>query len=201
MVAAIILAAGASERMGFPKALLSYRGRSFLAGILDACAASGVEPCVVVLGYYASKIRESVDLSRAVVVESENLPAGPIGSIRAGIKALEPHPVKGILIWPVDRPHVPVNAVTALLDAFLRTGGPIVLPVFRGRRGHPVIFGRILFDELVSAPDGEGARAVVHRDPTRVVEVSASDAAVLEDLNTPDDYKALLRREDQIRGE
>jgi molybdenum cofactor cytidylyltransferase len=201
MVAAIILAAGASQRMGYPKALLNYRGRTFLEGILDASFAASIETSVVVLGYYADKITGAIDLSRALVVNSEQLEAGPIGSIRAGIRALELHPVDGALIWPVDRPHVPVSVVTALLDRFRETGGPIVVPVTQGRRGHPVIFARSLFPELAAAPDGEGARAVVHRDASRVVAVPVTDSAVLEDLNTPADYKALLRREDRLRAE
>lgn len=201
MVAAIILAAGASERMGYPKALLVYRGRTFLAGILDVCFAAGIETSVVVVGYYADKITAALDLGRVMVVTSDNLAAGPIGSVRAGLRALETHPVDGALIWPVDRPHVSVEVIAALLDAFRRTGGPIVVPVLEGRRGHPVVFARAVFDELIGAPDREGARAVVRRNQARVVEVPVSDSAVLEDLNTPDDYKALLRREDRIRAD
>jgi CTP:molybdopterin cytidylyltransferase MocA len=200
MFAAIILAAGASERMGYPKALLPYRGRSFLAGILDACAAAGIELRVVVLGYYAAKIREELDLSCAIVAMSEELDAGPIGSVRAGIRSLAAHPVEGVLIWPVDRPHVPVAVVTGLLDAFRETHRPIVVPVFGGRRGHPVLFGRAVFEELLGAPADQGARAVVRRTPSRVAEVSVTDSAVIEDLNTPDDFKDLLRREDRLRG-
>jgi molybdenum cofactor cytidylyltransferase len=201
MVAAIILAAGASQRMGYPKALLPYRGSSFLAGILDATFAAGIETRVVVLGYYADKIQESLDLSGAIVVMNHNLDAGPIGSIRAGILALAPHPVDGALIWPVDRPHVPVAVITDLLDSFRKTRQAIVVPTFRGRRGHPVIFGRAAFEELLAAPDQEGARAVVRRSRARVAEVPVTDSAVLEDLNTPEDYRKLLRREDRVRGD
>jgi molybdenum cofactor cytidylyltransferase len=201
MVAAIILAAGASERMGYPKALLPYRGKPFLSGILDATFAAGIETSVVVLGYYADKIQQSLDLSRAIVAMNANLEAGPIGSIRAGIRALESHPVDGALIWPVDRPHVSVGTVSALLDAFRAGHQPIVLPLFRGRRGHPVIFAREVFHELLAAPDDQGARAVVRRSRARVVEVPVADSAVLEDLNTPEDYKQLLRREDRVRGD
>jgi molybdenum cofactor cytidylyltransferase len=201
MVAAIILAAGASQRMGYPKALLPYRGSSFLAGILDATFAAGIETRVVVLGYYADKIQESLDLTGAIVVMNHNLDAGPIGSIRAGILALAPHPVDGALIWPVDRPHVPVAVITDLLDSFRKTRQAIVVPTFRGRRGHPVIFGRAAFEELLAAPDQEGARAVVRRSRARVAEVPVTDSAVLEDLNTPEDYRKLLRREDRVRGD
>jgi CTP:molybdopterin cytidylyltransferase MocA len=201
MFAAIILAAGASERMGYPKALLPYRGRPFLAGVVDACFAAGVDKRVVVLGYYADKIMEEVDLSDVIIARNEDLDAGPIGSVRAGLAAIAPFPVDAVLVWPVDRPHVAVSTVEALLDAFRATHQPIVVPTHGGRRGHPVLFARRVFAELLGAPDGEGARAVVHRDPTRIAEVAVDDPAVLEDFNTPDDYKRLLRREDEVRGD
>lgn len=201
MFAAIILAAGASERMGYPKALLPYRGRPFLAGILDACYAAGIEKRVVVLGYYADKIKEELDLSEAVVAINDELDVGPIGSIRAGLAALAPFPVDAVVVWPVDRPHVAVATVEALLDECRSSHHPIVVPTRHGRRGHPVLFARAVFAELLGAPNDEGAKAVVHRDPERVAEVPVNDPAVLEDFNTPDDYKKLLRREDELRGD
>lgn len=137
MFAAIILAAGASERMGYPKALLPYRGRPFLSGIVDACYAAGVEKRVVVLGHYADKIKEEIDLSDLLVAVNEDLDTGPIGSVRAGLAALAPYPVDAILVWPVDRPHVAVATIEALLDGFRSSHQPIVVPTHAGRRGHP----------------------------------------------------------------
>jgi CTP:molybdopterin cytidylyltransferase MocA len=201
MFAAIILAAGASERMGYPKALLPYRGRPFLTGILEACYAAGIEKRVVVLGYYADKIKDGIDLSETTVAINEELDAGPIGSVRAGLAALAPFPVDAVLVWPVDRPHVAVSTVEALLDGFRSSHRPIVVPTHDGHRGHPVLFGRPVFAELLGAPNDEGARAVVHKDAARVAEVPVNDPAVLEDFNTPDDYKKLLRKEDQVRGD
>ena len=201
MIAAIILAAGASERMGYPKALLPYRGRPFLTGILEACQAVGMEHNVVVLGYYEDKIRSTIDLSDAIVATNTELDAGPIGSIRAGIRALTGKPVEAAVIWPVDRPHVGVATVSALVDAFRESHGAIVVPTHDGRRGHPVLFSKAVFEELLGAPDDEGARAVVHKDPARVHEIPVDDVAVLEDFNTPEDYKGLLRREDELRGD
>jgi molybdenum cofactor cytidylyltransferase len=201
MFAAIILAAGASERMGYPKALLPYRGAPFLSGILEACFAAGVERRVVVLGYFADKILQELDLSDVIVTMSENLEAGPIGSIRAGIRALVNHPVEATLIWPVDRPHVSVATISALLDKAREGHGPIVVPTYQGRRGHPVLFGKTVFAELLDAPDTVGAKAVVRKDPSRVVTVPVEDSAVLEDFNTPEDYKGLLRKEDKLRGD
>jgi molybdenum cofactor cytidylyltransferase len=201
MIAAIILAAGASERMGYPKALLPYRGRPFLEGILEACYAAGVEHRVVVLGHHADKILESIDLSGVTVAMNKDLDAGPIGSVWAGLASLSALPVDAVLVWPVDRPHVAVATVESLVDVFRSEHKPIAVPTYRGQRGHPVLFGRAVFAELLGAPRDEGARAVVHRDPARVAEVPVDDAAVLEDFNTPEDYKRLLRKEDEFRGD
>ena len=208
MIAAIILAAGESARMGHPKALLSYRGEPFLAGMLKACYAVGLDRRVVVLGHHADKVLSFIDLSDVTTVRSEELTAGPIGSIRAGIRLLADHPIDGVVVWPVDRPHVTTATVAALIDGFRSGGGPgvgvgaggrpIVLPVHAGRRGHPVLFGRAVFDELLAVPEGEGARSVVRADPSRVFMVPVDDPAVLEDFNTPEEYRDLLRRENQL---
>ena len=184
--------------MGHPKALLTYRGEPFLASILKACYAVGLNRRVVVLGHHEDKVLSSIDLSDVTTVRSEDLTAGPIGSIRTGIRLLTNHPTDGVLVWPVDRPHVTTATVAALIDGFRSEGQPIVLPVHAGRRGHPVLFGRAVFDELLAVPPGEGARSVVRADPGRVFTVPVNDPAVLEDFNTPEEYRDLLRRENQL---
>ncbi|MEX0692203.1 MAG: nucleotidyltransferase family protein [Gemmatimonadales bacterium] len=200
MLAAIVTAAGASERMGgHPKALLDWHGETFLGGILKACFAAGIERRVVTLGHDADRIRAQVPLDGITVVESADLAAGPIGSVRAGLATLMRHPVDGVLIWPVDRPHVQVSTIEALLAAFDRRTHAMIVPLYDGRRGHPVAFARSVFGEIMAAPDREGARAVVRRDPSRVLAVAVDDRAVIEDVNTPDEYRNLLRRGDQLR--
>ncbi|MCZ6916157.1 MAG: nucleotidyltransferase family protein [Gemmatimonadetes bacterium] len=200
MIAATVLSAGASSRMGFPKALLEYHGVTFLQSILDAAGAVGMHPRIVILGHGADKILAKHDLRDVVVLATEGFEAGPIGSIRAAIRAVEPHPVEGILVWPVDMPHVAIATVEALLAGFRASGRPIVIPAYQKKHGHPVIFGREVFGELLEAPDSEGARAVVHADPGRVLEVPVDDSAVLEDLNTPVEYQDLMKKEDVIRS-
>jgi molybdenum cofactor cytidylyltransferase len=196
MIAAIIPAGGASERMGSPKALLPYRGRTFLGTILDACGALGLQQRLVVLGYDADNILSGIDLSEATVLTNPAPERGPIGSIRLGIEAVFNHPVEAALVWHVDRPHVAIATVEALLDRSRQGGEPIVVPSYQARRGHPVIFGRAVFEELLSVPDDQGARAVVRSDPSRVAVVPVDDPAVTEDIDTPEAYKELLRRED-----
>ena len=194
MIVAIVLAAGESRRMGYPKALLRYRGRTFLESVLEATSAGGIERRIVVLGLDADKILSSHDLSSCTVMKTENQAAGPIGSIRTGIRSIINHPVEAVMIWPVDQPHVAVSTVQALLEKFVQTRGPIVLPTYGARRGHPALFAREVFDELLAAPDAEGARGVVRSRPERVVEVPVPDAAVVEDIDTQEAYQELIRK-------
>jgi len=196
MIAAIITAAGASTRMGQPKALLHVRGETFLETVLHGCAASGINRCVVVLGPDMDKILSQIDLSGVSVVQNPSPQTGPIGSIRIALEVLLNHPVEAALVWHVDCPHVSVSTVTMMIDRYRQGDIDIVVPEFDGRRGHPVIFGREVFDELLQGPDGEGARAVVRADPSRVAVVPVADPAVAEDIDTPEAYEELLRRLD-----
>jgi molybdenum cofactor cytidylyltransferase len=199
MIAATILAAGTSSRMGFPKALLGFHGKTFLQSILDATEALAVQRYVV-LGPQADKILPKHDLRDVTVLRNTDMGAGPIGSIRASVQAILPHPVDGLVVWPVDFPHVAVETVSRLIDRFRAGDMAIVVPVLENRRGHPTIFGRSVFHELLSASADAGANAVVRADPARVAEVLVADRAVLDSLNTPGAYQDLLRREDRFRS-
>ena len=200
MIAATILSAGDSARMGYPKALLEFRGRTFLQSILEASAALGIQRRIVVLGPSGDKILKNHDLDDVTVVWTEKFKAGPIGSIRAAIREIQPHPVEGLLVWPVDMPHVTIATVELLLDGFRAGRSAIAVPTFEGKGGHPVIFGRAVFEELLDTPDGEGAKPVVRADPGRVLKVEVDDPAVVEDLNTPSEYQMMRRREDEASG-
>lgn len=197
MIVATVLAAGASKRMGCPKALLEYRGRTFLQSILDATAALGLQSCVA-LGHAAGKLLARHDLHGVVTVTNQNMELGPIGSIRASIRAFENHPLDAMLVWPVDFPHVSVDTVQRLIDCFRAPDAPpIVIPEFTGRGGHPVIFGNLVFDELLADSASSGAKTVVNADPARVLRVPVNDPAVVDFLNTPEAYRELLRRTDK----
>ncbi len=199
MIAATVISAGTSSRMGYPKALLTFHGRTFLETILDAMRAVGVRRRVVVLGPDADKILKHIDLTDETVLSTERLDAGPIGSIRAAIREVQAHPVDGLLVWPVDMPQVTIATVETLLHRFLTSNRVIAVPEFDGTRGHPVIFGRATFQELLDAPDAEGARSVVRADSDRVVTVPVPDPGVVEDLNTPSEYQRLITRHDAVR--
>lgn len=183
--------------MGVPKALLEYRGRTFLQSILDATEVLGLRRYVA-LGHDADKILATHALRGVTTVMNREMCAGPIGSIRACIRAVENHPIDALLVWPVDFPHVAIDTVQFLIDEFREHDlPPIVVPEFEGKGGHPVIFGRRVFDELLSAPDSVGARAVVQADRHRIIRIPVVDRAVVDCLNTPDKYRELMRGADE----
>ena len=194
MIAAIILAAGASERMGAPKADLLYRGRTFLQATLEASAASGLSPLCAVVDGSRRIVFSDNSLRSVVIIRNPHAATGPIGSAILGIHALVNHPVEAALFWHVDRPHVRVGTLQALADRFRAGGCAIVVPELGGRRGHPIILSREVFPEVLANP-ADGMRAVVRAFPERVGVVEVQDPAVLEDIDTPEDYEALIRGE------
>src|SRR5712692_1214185 len=133
-LAGVVLAAGASERMGRTKALLDFRGRPFADRILEAREALDLKSRVVVLGPDAARVRPSLATHECVIVENADVAGEAIGSLRAALAALEPIRPSGILAWPVDLPHVRVATLERLLEAHRRTGAPAVVPSFADER-------------------------------------------------------------------
>jgi molybdenum cofactor cytidylyltransferase len=186
MISAIVLAAGKSERMGSPKALLPYRGRTFLENILEAISASSIQNTVVVVGHHRKEIAARLDLPN--VIFNPNYEQGMITSFQTGIRALPPV-ASGALLFLVDHPVVETSTIEAL--AHRHEPGRIVIPVFEGRRGHPVLFSSQVLQEIVDLPASQGANIVVRRDPSRIIEVPVNAPGVLVDIDTPEDLKKL----------
>ncbi|MCE9582462.1 MAG: nucleotidyltransferase family protein, partial [Planctomycetes bacterium] len=140
----IILAAGASSRMGSPKSLLELGGRLALDRVLDTAAEAGLGRAIVVLGAEADAVAAKTDLARATVVRNPDWATGMTSSVQAGIRAL-PRTAEGFFVWPVDLPLVTASTLAELASRFwiLRQNrrDPIVLPK-SSRRGHPVLFDR-----------------------------------------------------------
>jgi len=194
-LAGVVLAAGRSARMGSPKALLDFLGLPFAVRILEALEALEVKTRVVVLGPDAPRIQPAIAAHDCMIVENPEPETGPIASLRGALRALQPLQPSAVLVWPVDLPHVRVSTVERVLEAHRRTGSAVVVPTFGERRGHPVIWGAALFADLLENPDAtrEGARAVLHRHEQEVVSVPVDDPAVIDQVNTPEDYERLVR--------
>jgi len=189
MLAAVILAGGASRRMGSPKALVSYQGASFLEHLLSVTRHPAIGVRRVVLGPDADAISQQVTLAPDEIVINRDWELGQLSSIHAALRSL-PEGTQGMLLCPVDHPLVSAALVDALVRTFLETRAPVVLPMFEGRRGHPVIFAAAVYEELLRAPMDTGARAVVWAHNSDLQEVSTTEEGCVVNLNDPD---ALLK--------
>jgi molybdenum cofactor cytidylyltransferase len=190
-VVALILAAGQSSRMGRDKALLQYQGGTFLQIIMQNLREAGVDRAVVVLGHHAAEIQQTIDLDRAQVVVNENYRLGQTSSLQAGLKALDLPATDGILLCLVDHPAVSADLMRRILLAHRESGAPVVVPVYKGQRGHPIFIGRALFEELLALKTTDGANSVIRKyhDSTRWL--SVDQEGVLLDVDRPEDYRRL----------
>jgi molybdenum cofactor cytidylyltransferase len=172
--------------MGFPKALLEIEGRTFVAHTAASMLAT-VDRLIVVIGAYADQVRAAIPSDRRIAVaENPDYRRGQLSSIKIGLAAASAD-ADAVVIHLTDHPMARPATFSLLAREYQRSGKPIVIARHGGRRGHPVLFARALFDELMAAPENEGARAVVNADPARVAYVDVHDAGVLLDLDTPDD--------------
>lgn len=184
----ILLAAGESRRMGYPKPLLEIRGRSFLATLAQAMLES-VARLIVVVGAYADAVRCAVPGdSRIVVVENPGYLRGQLSSIKVGLNAVGGE-AAGAIVHLADHPLVRAATFATLIEEYWHSRKPIVIARYKDRRGHPVLFERALFAELQAAPEDQGARVVVSADPGRVAYVELDDPGIVMDLDTPEDLE------------
>jgi molybdenum cofactor cytidylyltransferase len=184
MLAAVILSGGASRRMGSPKALLPFQGRPFLEHLLDLTKHPKVGVRRVVLGAHAKPIARAVHLNADEVVINDQWEVGQLSSIHAALRSL-PGGTDGMLLCLIDHPLISAMLVNGLIDQFYSTRAPIVLPVFEGRRGHPVIFSAAVYGELEKAPAQFGARSVVWNHRDELSEYVTGEEGCVLNLNDP----------------
>lgn len=192
MLAAVILSAGASSRMGRPKALLPYREGTFLEHLIQVTRHPRIGVTRVVLGAGAEVIRTAANLDPSIVVLNPDWEQGQLSSICAGVRRLDGIDTDGMVLCPVDHPLVSAQLVSELVDRFYQEKKAIVLPTFKGRRGHPAIFSSALYGELLAAPADKGARVVVWEHAADVVEVPTDEEGVILNLNDPEMLKRAL---------
>lgn len=193
MIVGIILAAGASSRMGRSKALLPIGADTFVTRVCRTLLAAGVSDVVVVAG--AEHEATAAEIARAGlnarVVENTRRDEGQLSSVVAGLTVADRPGVDAVLVHLVDTPLVRPETVRAVIDGFVRTHAPIVRPIVDGRHGHPVLFARRVFDDLRRADPAVGARAVMRAHADSVVDVAVEDEGACLDIDTPDDYAQL----------
>ncbi|MFZ2061476.1 MAG: nucleotidyltransferase family protein [Candidatus Binatus sp.] len=182
----ILLAAGESRRMSYPKPLLKIDGQTFIERIAQSML-TVVPRLVIVLGAHSDRARAVIPRDqRIVIVENPKYSRGQLSSLKVGLSAIQPDSTAA-LVHLGDHPMVRAETFRTLVDSYNQTGQPIAIARYEGHRGHPVIFDRAIFAELQSAPEEEGARHVVNADASRVVYVDMDDPGINLDLDTPSD--------------
>jgi molybdenum cofactor cytidylyltransferase len=189
VIAAIVLAAGASTRMGRQKLTLPMAGgRPLVRLAVEQVLAAGLDEVVVVVGGDADSVAAALATLPVRVIVNPRYAEGQSTSLWAGLDALRPGTDAAVVALG-DQPLPDPDVIRRLVAAFRTTGRPIAVPVYRDGRGNPVLFGATLFGELRGVTGDQGGRGVIARDPARVVEVPV-DMAMPADIDTPQDYEA-----------
>jgi molybdenum cofactor cytidylyltransferase len=196
MIVAVVLSAGESSRMGSPKALLPIDGQTFIEKIVAALKQTLVAKVVVILGHNAEEMKRRIEHLPVEILVNPDYKLGQLSSLQVAVRRLESGTdCDGMLVHLVDHPYIDAKLVDIMIERFHASGKLIVLPRHGAKRGHPVIFARKLFGELLAAPMDEGAKAVVnaHRDDT--LEIDTQDSGVTVDIDTPELYRQHVKGE------
>lgn len=217
MIAVVILSAGESRRMGQPKALLPFpeffrnatgesedspaaqtetasaQPKTFLCHLIEVTRHPRAGILRVVVGAHATEIRAQAKLDADELVVNEEWRRGQLSSLQAAIHSLPAGETDGMLVCLVDHPLISALLISTLLETFERDKNKIVIPTYRGKRGHPVIFPSALYAELLGlredAPENIGARAVVRAHAADVVEIPVNEEGVIINLNDPESFR------------
>jgi len=187
-ISGLVLGAGASSRLGQPKQLLPFRGTTLLGWVVNqAERATGLDEVIVVLGRAADEIRGRVDFGNAKVVDNPVFVEGCASSYRAGIGAIAPQS-DAIMIILGDQPGIDPETINRVADEWRRGDGQIALASYQGRKGHPMLFARPLFDKLVGLHGDKAAWKLVDANPD-LVRLVPLDRPFPKDINTVEDFQ------------
>jgi molybdenum cofactor cytidylyltransferase len=188
MIAAIVPAAGYSQRMGTQKLLLPFGDTTIIGQVVDELLRSRVGEVYVVVGHQAERLKAALSGRRVSIVVNPEYAQGMLSSVRCGLRAMSPS-CEAVLVALGDQPAITVELVDAMVEAFRTGRHRIVVPVHGGRRGHPLLFSAEYCQEILRQHDDLGLRGLLRAHPDDVFELPVSTPAVLSDIDYPEDYQ------------
>lgn len=184
---AIILAAGESRRMGFPKMLLTFNGRTMIENVISNVTESKVENTMVVLGSERDKIVKLIEKLNVRYCYNDNYKEGMLSSVKCGFRNLSSG-YNAVLIFQGDQPLINPNVINAVIEAYLSSEKGIAIPVFKNRRGHPILIAGRYKDEIEKLSPDKGLRSLADKFSDDVLEVDTDEEGILRDFDTYEEY-------------
>jgi molybdenum cofactor cytidylyltransferase len=190
MICAIVLAAGRSKRMGTQKLLLPWKSKTVIAHVVDEIQRGPIQEVIVVVGQDAQRIKDSLNGVAVTFVANADSAGDMLSSVRCGLRAL-PADCEAVVVALGDQPSVTAELLAEMVKAFRENRKGIVVPTHQGRHGHPILFDSHFCDDVLNGYDGIGLRGLLDVHGAEVFELPVSTPAVLDDTDTPEDYKRL----------
>jgi len=199
-VYAVVLAAGMSARMGSPKQLLPFGSKTVLQRIIDTLLESGLDGIEVVLGHQAEEVRKSLVGRQVDFCLNRNYEKGMFSSLLCGISAIRSL-ADGALIVLGDQPQIEEKVVRQLVSAFREKQKGILVPVFKGHRGHPALIDLRMYGEEIFQLSGEnGIKPLMRGYPENTLELEVEEEWILRDIDTPEVYRSELKKDQERWG-
>jgi molybdenum cofactor cytidylyltransferase len=193
-IGAVLLAAGASIRLGQPKQLLNFRGKSLLENVISALDQSEASCLVVVLGGNEALIKDKLNLGQVVIISNPEWQKGMSGSLKSGLTYLKgAYDLDAVLLLLADQPYVDHSLLNQLIGSFKEGNKGIIACSYNNTLGVPCIFSKKYFPMLLALSEQEGAKKIIlaHREDTAIVDFPLGAV----DIDTWEDYESLLKKE------
>ena len=188
MTCAIVLAAGLSSRMGAQKLLLPFGGKTVIGHIVDQLLASTIGEVHVVVGHQSESVSAELSGRAVSIVNNPNYKSGMLSSVRCGLRNL-PEKCRAVMVVLGDQPSITTELIDQMLQSFAATEKNILVPLYKGKRGHPILLSLHYRDEILTHYDAVGLRGLLHSHSDDICELTVSNASVLCDMDYPEDYR------------